>query len=251
MKKIIFVRHFFKEALILEWIKLIGILIILVGFLFKFDTIAVVVIAAFATAMVSDISIMEFLEAFGKAFVDNRLVTIFLLTLPMIGLSERFGLRQQAVILIRKIKGMTPGKFLTLYTAIREVAGLLGIRISGHPQFVRPIVNPMTQAAAKTNYGDIATEDSEKLKARAAANENYANFYGQNTFVAASGVLLIAGTLRDLDYNVSEASIVQYSLIIAVIALVLTAVSNMLFDRKLARKYNIKKDGETNNDSDS
>ncbi len=68
----------------MEWIKLIGILIILVGFLFKFDTIAVVVIAAFATAMVSGIPVMDFLEAFGKAFVDNRLVTIFLLTLPMI-----------------------------------------------------------------------------------------------------------------------------------------------------------------------
>ncbi len=233
----------------MEWIKLIGILIILIGFLFKFDTIAVVVIAAFTTAMVSGISIMDFLEAFGQAFVENRLVTIFLLTLPMIGLSERFGLRQQAVILIQKIKGMTPGKFLTLYTAIREIAGLLGIRISGHPQFVRPIVNPMTQAAAKTNYGKISEDDSEELKARAASNENYANFYGQNTFVAASGVLLIAGTLRDLNYNVSEAGIVQIALIIAVIALVLTAISNMLFDRKLAKKYNIKKEGETNNDS--
>jgi len=235
----------------LEWIKLIGILIILVGFLFKFDTIAVVVIAAFATAMVSGISVMDFLEAFGKAFVDNRLVTIFLLTLPMIGLSERFGLRQQAVILIRKIKGMTPGKFLTLYTAIREVAGFLGIRISGHPQFVRPIVNPMTQAAAKTKYGDISERDYEELKARAAANENYANFYGQNTFVAASGVLLIAGTLRDLNYDVSEAGIVQYSLIIAVIALVLTAISNMLFDRKLAKKYGLIKEGKTTDDTDN
>lgn len=234
----------------MEVIKLIGILIILIGFLFKFDTIAVVVLAAFTTAMVSGISIMDFLEAFGQAFVENRLVTIFLLTLPMIGLSERFGLRQQAVILIQKIKGMTPGKFLTLYTAIREIAGLLGIRISGHPQFVRPIVNPMTQAAAKTNYGKISEEDSEELKARAAANENYANFYGQNTFVAASGVLLIAGTLRDLNYNVSEAGIVQIALIIAIIALVLTAISNMLFDRKLAKKYNIKKEGETDDDSD-
>jgi len=59
---------------------------------------------------------------------------------------------------------------------------------------------------------------------------------------------LIAGTLRDLNYDVSEASIVQYSLIIAVIALVLAAISNMLFDRKLAKKYSPTKDGETNND---
>ena len=247
---ILYCVKFLKEGFVLEWIKLIGIFIILLGFLFKLDTIAVVVFAAFATALVSGIPIMDFLEAFGQAFVENRLVTIFLLTLPMIGLSERFGLRQQAVILIRKIKGMTPGKFLTLYMAIREIAGLLGIRISGHPQFVRPIVNPMTQAAA-TKYGDISDKDKEELKARAAANENYANFYGQNTFVAASGVLLIAGTLRDLNYDVSEASIVQYSLIVAVIALVLAAISNMLYDLKLAKRYGITKDGDLNNDTDN
>ena len=40
----------------------------------------------------------------GKAFVDNRLVTLFLLTLPMVGISERFGLKQQAVVLIEKSK---------------------------------------------------------------------------------------------------------------------------------------------------
>ncbi|MTD40402.1 DUF969 family protein [Erwinia sp. CPCC 100877] len=221
----------------MEWIKLIGILIILVGFILKFDTIAVVIIAALVTALVSGISIGDFFIMLGEAFVNNRLVTIFLLTLPMIGVSERFGLRQQAVILIQKIKGLTPGKFLTLYTAIREIAGLFGIRISGHPQFVRPIVNPMAQAAAKTKYGELSEEDKDKIKARAAANENYGNFFAQNTFVAASGVLLIAGTLKDLNYDVSEGSIARLALLIALIALVLTAISNMLFDRKLAKKY--------------
>ncbi|MGM0124795.1 hypothetical protein IGI37_002189 [Enterococcus sp. AZ194] len=221
----------------MEWIKLIGILIILVGFIFKFDTIAVVIIAALATALVSGISIVDFLTMLGEAFVNNRLVTIFLLTLPMIGLSERFGLRQQAVILIEKIKGLTPGMFLTLYTVIREVAGFFGIRISGHPQFVRPIVNPMAQAAAETKYGKISPEDEDKIKARAAANENYGNFFAQNTFVAASGVLLIAGTLKDLNYNVSEASISRMALLVALITLVITAISNMLFDRRLAKKY--------------
>jgi uncharacterized membrane protein len=226
----------------MEWIKLIGILIILVGFILKFDTIAVVIIAALVTALVSGISIGDFFTMLGEAFVNNRLVTIFLLTLPMIGISERFGLRQQAVILIQKIKGLTPGKFLTLYTAIREIAGLFGIRISGHPQFVRPIVNPMAQAAAKTKYGELSEEDEDKIKARAAANENYGNFFAQNTFVAASGVLLIAGTLKDLNYNVSEGSIARLALLVALIALVLTAISNMLFDRKLARKYGKKEE---------
>ena len=64
----------------MEAIKLIGILIILVGFIFKFDTIAVVLVAALATALVSGISIPDFLTMLGEAFVSNRLVTLFLLT---------------------------------------------------------------------------------------------------------------------------------------------------------------------------
>ncbi|MBL1225554.1 DUF969 domain-containing protein [Enterococcus sp. BWR-S5] len=221
----------------MEWIKLIGILIILVGFIFKFDTIAVVLIAAFVTAMVSGISIVEFLEMLGEAFVSNRLVTLFLLTLPMIGISERFGLRQQAVVLIEKIKSLTPGRFITLYLVIRELAGAFSIRIQGHTQFIRPIVNPMAQAAAENKYGKLDEEDEEKIKARAAANENFGNFFAQNTFVAASGVLLITGTMKSLGYEIAESAVAQMSIPIALIVLVLAGGYNLLMDRKLAKKY--------------
>ena len=221
----------------MEWIKLIGILVILVGFLLKLDTIAVVLIAGLATALVSGIDFTDFLSMLGKAFVDNRLVTLFLLTLPMVGISERFGLKQQAVVLIEKIKGLTPGKFLSLYLFIRELAGFFSIRIQGHTQFIRPIVNPMAQAAAENKYGELEEADQEKIKARAAANENYGNFFAQNTFVAASGVLLITGTLKSLGYDVAASAIAQASIPIALIVLVIATLSNLAFDRKMSKKY--------------
>ncbi|WP_461198012.1 DUF969 domain-containing protein [Enterococcus sp. N249-2] len=226
----------------MEWIKLIGILVILIGFLLKLDTIAVVIIAGFVTSLVSGISVTDFLTMLGEAFVNNRLVTLFLLTLPMVGLSERFGLKQQAVILIEKIKGLTPGKFLSLYLFIREVAGFFSIRIQGHTQFIRPIVNPMAQAAAENKFGEIDEKDQEKIKARAAANENFGNFFAQNTFVAASGVLLIVGTLKSLGYEVAASAVSQASLPIALIVLVITTASNLLFDRSLAKKYGKKEE---------
>ncbi|KPG71413.1 DUF969 domain-containing protein [Enterococcus sp. RIT-PI-f] len=226
----------------MEWIKLIGILVILIGFLLKLDTIAVVIIAGFVTALVSGISVTDFLTMLGEAFVNNRLVTLFLLTLPMVGLSERFGLKQQAVILIEKIKGLTPGKFLSLYLFIREVAGFFSIRIQGHTQFIRPIVNPMAQAAAENKFGEIDEKDQEKIKARAAANENFGNFFAQNTFVAASGVLLIVGTLKSLGYDVAASAVSQASLPIALIVLVIATASNLLFDRSLAKKYGKKEE---------
>ncbi|MEQ7088868.1 DUF969 domain-containing protein [Enterococcus gallinarum] len=226
----------------MEWIKLIGILVILVGFLLKLDTIAVVLIAGLATALVSGIDFTDFLSMLGKAFVDNRLVTLFLLTLPMVGISERFGLKQQAVVLIEKIKGLTPGKFLSLYLFIRELAGFFSIRIQGHTQFIRPIVNPMAQAAAENKYGELEEADQEKIKARAAANENYGNFFAQNTFVAASGVLLITGTLKSLGYDVATSAIAQASIPIALIVLVIATLSNLAFDRKMSKKYGEKEE---------
>lgn len=226
----------------MEWIKLIGILVILVGFLLKLDTIAVVLIAGLATALVSGIDFTDFLSMLGKAFVDNRLVTLFLLTLPMVGISERFGLKQQAVVLIEKIKGLTPGKFLSLYLFIRELAGFFSIRIQGHTQFIRPIVNPMAQAAAENKYGELEEADQEKIKARAAANENYGNFFAQNTFVAASGVLLITGTLKSLGYDVAASAIALASIPIALIVLVIATLSNLAFDRKMSKKYGEKEE---------
>lgn len=221
----------------MEIIKLIGIAIIVVGFIFKFDTIAVVLIAALATALVSGISFTEFISLLGEAFVANRLVTLFLLTLPMIGISERFGLRQQAVKLIERIKGLTPGRMLSLYMVIREMAGLFSIRMQGHTQFIRPLIEPMTQASAEAKYGELDEQDVERIKARSAATENFGNFFAQNTFIAASGVLLIAGTMKSLGYDISAVAVAQASIPVALIALAFVATSNILFDRKLKNKY--------------
>ena len=121
---------------------------------------------------------------------------------------------------------------------IRQVAGALSIRISGHPQFVRPLVEPMAQAAAKSKYKNVDVKDEEAIKALSAASENYGNFYGQNLFSGSSGVLLIASTLTGFGYAVSELDIAKASIIMAVIAFLISALQNYLFDKKLNRKYN-------------
>lgn len=227
----------------MEIIRLIGILIIVVGFVLKFDTIAVVLIAALVTALVSGISFFEFLSLMGEAFVNNRLVTLFLLTLPMIGIAERAGLRQQAVHILEKISGITAGRLFSIYMLFRELAGTFSIRMQGHTQFVRPLIEPMSQAAAKTKYGEISEQDSERIKARSAATENFGNFFAQNTFVAASGVLLITSTLKSLGYTIAPLDIVVATIPVALMAFVIVIISNVLFDRNMQRKY-----GQANQD---
>lgn len=221
----------------MEWIRLIGIAIIVIGFVLKLDTIAVVLIAALVTGLVSGISFMEILEILGTAFVNNRLVTLFFLTLPMIGLSERFGLRVQATNLIQNLKGLTSGRMLTLYQFIREIAAFFSIRVQGQTQFVRPIVDPMVQAAAKLKYGEIDEDDIEMLKAKSAASENFGNFFAQNTFIAASGVLLIAGTMESLGYKIDAVAVAGASVPVALIAFALATINNIVTDKKLDRKY--------------
>ncbi|MGF2141473.1 DUF969 domain-containing protein [Vagococcus fluvialis] len=226
----------------MEWIKLIGIVIIVLGFIFKFDTIAVVVVAGLATALVSGITPVEFLEELGKAFVDQRIVTIFFITLPLIGLAESHGLKEQAVNLIKEVKGLTTGWFLSIYLIIREIAGAFSIRLGGHPQFVRPLVQPMAEASAEAKYGELKDEDKELIKAKSAAMDNYGNFFGQNTFLGAGGVLLIVGTLDSMGYKVSGLEIAKASIPIALIMVAVGVISNMLFDKKLSKKY--KNEGE-------
>lgn len=221
----------------MEYLALIGILIIVVGFVLKMDTIAVVIIAGLVTGLVSGLSITEILVLLGQGFIDNRLVTLFVLTLTMIGLSERYGLRDQAVYLINKIKGLTAGRFLSLYLFIRELSGTFSLRLGGHPQFIRPLIEPMAQASVVAKYGEVDEDTKERIKAQAAAMENFGNFFAQNTFVGAAGTLLIAGTLESLGYDAPAAQIAVASFAVAGIAFLLSVVYNLWFDYQLDRKY--------------
>ena len=217
----------------MEWIKLIGIVIIVVGFIYKLDTIATVVLASLVTALVSGVSLVEFLEILGREFSNQRVLTIFMVTLPLVGLSETFGLKQRSIDLIQKIKGLTVGSFYTIYFFFRELDGFFAIRLGGQPQFVRPLVQPMGQAAESQLGRKLTEQESEALKARAAANDNFANFFAQNTFVGAGGVLLVGGTLDQLGYESNYAGIASASLIVAGVALLVVGLYNYLFDRKL------------------
>ena len=218
-------------------IKLIGVLIVVLGFALKLDIIAVVLVSGLATGLVSGLSFTEILNILGTSFVDTRYMTLFVLTLPVIGICERYGLREMATELISRAKNVTTGKLLSFYTFIREVAAAMSLRLGGHPQFIRPLINPMAQGAAISKYGPLDEDDEESIKAHAAAVENYGNFFAQNIFIANSGVLLIVSTLEKLNYNVDPSDVAKASVPIAICTFIVVFIFNYLLDRKLARKY--------------
>ena len=206
--------------------ELIGIVIVIIGFALKFDTIAVVLVAGLSTGLVAHMSLYEILEKLGSTFVSQRHMTLFILTLP----------------LIKNMKNMSTGKLLSCYLFIREVGAAVSLRLSGQAQFIRPLINPMAQGAAVSKYGELDDKNEDLIKGTAAAMDNYGNFFGQNVFLASSGVLLIAGTLEELGYGVNALDIAKASVPIAIIALILGVLQNRLLDKRLSRNLSKNKE---------
>ncbi|MCJ8342051.1 MAG: DUF969 domain-containing protein [Cetobacterium sp.] len=220
-------------------IKLIGIVIIVLGFTLKLDTIAIVLVAGFITGIVSGMDVVQILSTLGNAFVQSRYMSMFLLTLAVVGILERNGLRESATKAISKLDGATGGKVLSAYVIIRTIASAFSIRIQGHVQFIRPLIYPMVKGAAEKKH-ELNEMSDEKIKGISNAVENYGNFFGQNIFIASPGVLLIMGTLKEAGINVDAYSISKVAIPVGILAVIYSIIQNYLLDKKL-EKINGKK----------
>ena len=222
-------------------LKLIGVLIVIVGFALKLNTLAVVVVAGLATGRVAGMTPIEILEVLGSNFVAQRLSTLFVLTLAVVGLSERNGLKDKAVDLIKSIKNATTGRLIAIWQTVRTLASAFSLRIGGHAQFIRPLINPMAQAAAVAEYGELDDATEDTIKGLAAGSENYGNFFGQNCFMGSSGTLLIVSTLEAQGYPVTALEIAGQSVPIAVASVIVGIIYALVWDAIFKRRYAAKK----------
>src|SRR4051812_9502169 len=222
-----------------DLLKLSGIAIVVIGLAFRLRPTLVVVAAAFVTGLASGLPLFSaagktgIIDMLGKGFADNRLMTLFIITLPAIGLAERYGLQQQSAIWIRRIHAATAGRLSALYQLFRVVVGALGLRLGGHASFVRPLILPMAIGASETNGGKVSEQSVEKIKAAAAASENYGNFYGQNLAPVQAGILLVYGVMKGLGYDVGLWDLVKYTVPVVAASLILGFIQFALLDRGL------------------
>src|SRR3954449_3408669 len=125
----------------MNYLVLLGILIVVIGFALRLNPLLVVTVAALATGLLAGKPLLVVIAAFGKAFNDNRFVTIIYILLPVIGLLERYGLQQRARSLIGGMRRATAGRLLLAYLLFRQILSSLGLTsVAGHPQTVRPLV---------------------------------------------------------------------------------------------------------------
>ena len=217
-------------------IKLIGILVVAAGFALRFNTLLVVMAAGIATGLVAGMPFNEIMELFGKYFIENRYITLtVLLMLPVVGLLERYGLREQAETLIKKAKSATAGRVLIFYTMVRQVSIAFGINIGGHAAMVRPLVSPMAEGAAHARHGPLPEKTTEAIRAHAAAAENIGNFFGEDTVFAVGAVLLIQGTLHAQGHDVSLWTLSFWGIPTAFVAFGLLVWRARALDRRIAR----------------
>ncbi len=134
---------------------------------------------------------------------------------------------------------MSTGILLSGYTFIREATISMGVTLGGHPQFVRPLIQPMAEGASIAKYGELDEKDIDKIKGFSAAADNIGNFFGQNVFMANSGVLLIVSTLETLGISADALKIAQASIPVAIFAFILCIIRNYMLDRSLKRKYKL------------
>jgi uncharacterized membrane protein len=218
-------------------IKLVGILVVALGFALRFNTLLVVLTAGITTGLVAGMSFNEIMELFGKYFVENRYVTLtVVLLLPVVGLLERYGLRERAEELIKRTKAATAGRVLLFYTAVRQLSIAVGVNIGGHAPMVRPLVSPMAEGAARVRHGALPEKTIEAIRAHAAAAENTGNFFGEDTVFAVGAVYLIKGVLEAQGVPVSVWHLSLWGIPTAVVAFGLMAWRARVLDRRIARE---------------
>jgi uncharacterized membrane protein len=214
---------------------LLGILIVVAGFALRLNPLLVVTVAAIATGLIAGKPLLVVIAAFGKAFNDNRFVTIIYILLPVIGLLERYGLQQRARTLIGGMRRATAGRLLIFYLLFRQVTASLGLTsIAGPAQTVRPLVAPMAEAAAEKQDPSLDDARRERVKAFAAATDNVGNFFGEDIFIAIGSILLMVGFLQQSGIRLEPLQLSLYAIPTAILAFVIHGTRLLLLDRWLS-----------------
>ena len=228
----------------LELAKLSGVVIVVVGLVLKLNPLLVVLAAGVVTGLVSNMSLVQILEAIGNAFVTNRAMSILILILPVVGLCERFGLREQAEFLIKKLTAATSGRILTLYLLLRQVTMALGLNLGGHPAMIRPLISPMAEAAAEKDGVKVSEATIDKIRGLAASADNMGNFFGQLVFPATGGVIYIFNTMENANIKVDPIDIALWAIPTAIAAFFVAAIRYWFLDKEITKELESLKGGE-------
>ena len=212
---------------------LLGVAVVVAGFALRRNPVLVVVAAGIVSGIASGMDFGDLLALLGTSFVSNRVLLLFVLTLPVIGLLERHGLRERAQAWIMGFRRLSLARLLVAYLGLRQLVSMFGlIDIAGHAQTVRPLLAPMSESAAQRDV--VLDEDSRmRVRALAAATENVGRFFGEDVFLAFGAVLLIQRFFAGQGIPLEPFAIALWALPTAIAAFVIHALRILAFQRRL------------------
>jgi uncharacterized membrane protein len=216
---------------------LAGVGLVVLGFALRLNPALVVVGAGFATALLAGIAPVATLELLGTAFVKNRFLALLLLTLPVIAVLERHGLKQHVQTVIVRLRAATAGRLLLFYLALRQILSMIGLHsLGGHPQTVRPLLAPMAEAAAESRHGLLPAAERERLRALCAGTDNVGMFFGEDVFIAFGAVLLMQSFFADNGIELQPIDIALWGIPTALCAFAIHGGRLLRLDARLARE---------------
>ena len=220
-----------------NYLSLLGVLIVIIGFALKLDSILIVMVALIVTALTGGLGIEGLLETLGTSFVNNRGMAIFIIIMLATGTLERNGLKESAASLIKRFKKVSAGMIIDIYGVFRMIFAAFNVSFGGVAGFVRPIIMPMALGTVESKGLEIDPQHEEELKGMSSAMENICWFFGQVLFVGGAGALLVQSTLKGLGYEVTLGQLALVEVPVAVVALIVASIYFYLREKKLAKKY--------------
>src|SRR5690606_7359545 len=225
--------HVAGDVVVNYW-PLLGIAIVVAGFVLRYNPVLVVVVAGLASGLLAGMTPGELLALLGESFVGSRALLLYVLTLPAIGVLERAGLREHVHAWILGLRGMTLARLLTSYLGLRQLLSMVGLtHVGGHAQTVRPRLAPMAEAAAEKTVGQVSEDERQQVLAMSAATDNVGLFFGEDVFVAIGAVLLIQGFYAEYGIVLEPLQIALWALPTAFAAFAIHALRIVLFQRAL------------------
>lgn len=224
---------------------LLGILIVVAGFVARINPLIVILVAAIATGVLAAVGPgvdaralfqagIDTIARFGQAFNDNRYFHITWLVLPVIGLLERAGLQERARDLVTKVKAATAGRLMLIYLLVRQATSALGLTsLGGHPQMVRPLIAPMAEGAAESTHGALTDKARFRIRGMAAGTDNIGLFFGEDIFIAIGSIVLIVGFLEQAGIRVEALHVSLWAIPTAIVAFLVHGARLLMFDRQV------------------
>ena len=216
---------------------LFGVATVIAGFALRMNPLLVVAIAAVVTGLCAGMSPVQVISAFGKAFNEDRYVSLIWLILPLIGLLERYGLQARARTWVGRLRAQSVGGLLLGYLGVRQITSALGLTSLGGPApMVRPLLAPLAESAAEAKFGPLPARVRNLVRAHAQATDTVGLFFGEDIFIAIGSILLIRGFLGSSGVNVDALSLSLWAIPTAIAAFLIHGVRLLRLDARLRRE---------------